>query len=86
MQHRPVKLPPESHDFVLSRVESGRYENAGEVMRAALRALHREEKNSEAERSAGSIAEGDVFRKLWEVSASSLAKTQRSCGNLAAQQ
>ncbi|MGA2084306.1 MAG: type II toxin-antitoxin system ParD family antitoxin [Terracidiphilus sp.] len=86
MPHRPVKLPPESHDFVLSRVESGRYENAGEVMRAALRALHREEKNSDAESLARSIAEGDVFRKLWEASASSLPETRSSSGNLVAQQ
>jgi len=71
MPYRSFKLPPESYDFVLSRVESGRYESAGELMRAALRALHREERNSEAERSRRSIAGEDAFRKLWETSAES---------------
>jgi putative addiction module CopG family antidote len=70
MFHRTVNLPPESHEFVLSRVESGRYENAGEVMRAALSALHREERSAE-KRGPKSIAEGDVFRVLWEASAQS---------------
>jgi putative addiction module CopG family antidote len=71
MPYRTVKLPPESYEFILSRVESGRYESAGELVRAAFRALHREESNSAEERPARSIAEGDVFRKLWEVSAES---------------
>jgi putative addiction module CopG family antidote len=70
MLHRTIKLPPESHEFILSRVESGRYESAGEVMRAALRALHREESNAEQKRSMN-IAEGDVFRGLWEAAVSS---------------
>ena len=85
MPTRNVNLTDEFDHFVVAKVESGRYENAGEVMRAALRALHREEQNSEKERSAHSIAEGDVFRKLWEASASSLPETRSSCGNLVAQ-
>lgn len=71
MPNHTVCLPPESYEFVLSRVESGRYENAGELMEAALRALRRDEKNAEVERPAPSIAEGDVFRKLWDASAQS---------------
>ena len=65
---RNLHLPPDLHDFVRVRVESGRYENANELVRAALRALHREESNSEIQSSASGIAEGDVFRRLWETS------------------
>lgn len=71
MPYRTVKLPTETHDFVLSRVESGRYENACELLRAAFRALHREEQASEKTRTGRSVAENDVFRKLWEASAAS---------------
>jgi putative addiction module CopG family antidote len=85
MFYPPVNLPPESHDFVLSKVESGRYENAGEVMRAALSALHREERNAEQKRPK-SIAEGDVFRALWEASASSSPLTRRGLGSSVSQQ
>lgn len=69
MIYRNIHLTPDSYDFVRSRVESGRYENANELVRAALRALHREETASQKTPKAGSIAEGDVFRKLWEVAA-----------------
>jgi putative addiction module CopG family antidote len=75
--HRTIKLPPDSHDFVLSRVECGRYENAGEVMRAALLALHREETASEQRRNRRSIAEEDVFRKLWEASGPAMPPDRR---------
>jgi len=63
-----VSLPPDLDDFVLTRVESGRYENANELLRAALRALDREERNSLQKRPVSAIAEGDVFRGLWEAS------------------
>jgi Arc/MetJ-type ribon-helix-helix transcriptional regulator len=56
---------------VQTRIESGRYENAGELMRAAFRALHREERTPEPVRSTSAIAEGDAFRRLWEISARS---------------
>ncbi|MGA3371816.1 MAG: type II toxin-antitoxin system ParD family antitoxin [Terracidiphilus sp.] len=85
MFHRTINLPPESHDFVRSKVESGRYEDAGEVLRAALRALHREEKSAEQERPK-SIAEGDVFRTLWEASASSSPLARRGVGSSVSQQ
>jgi antitoxin ParD1/3/4 len=38
-----VNLTEELDAFVLSKIENGRYENASEVVRAALRALEREE-------------------------------------------
>ncbi len=63
-----ISLPPDLDDFVLTRVESGRYENASELLRAAMRALDREEKSSAQKRAVASIAEGDVFRGLWEAS------------------
>lgn len=39
-----VDLTDELHRFVLSRIESGRYENAGEVVFAGILALEREER------------------------------------------
>ena len=43
MPTRNVNLTDELDRFVLAKVESGRYENASEVVRAALRTLEREE-------------------------------------------
>jgi antitoxin ParD1/3/4 len=47
---------------VLEKVESGRYENASEVVRAALRTLEREERQYEAKLAAlrTAIDEGDA--------------------------
>jgi hypothetical protein len=39
MPTRNVNLTDELDSFVLAKVESGRYENASEVVRAALRTL-----------------------------------------------
>lgn len=69
MTHRLLHLPPDTYDFVQSRIESGRYENSNQLIQAAFRALHREESKSRIESSTPRIAEGDVFRKLWENSA-----------------
>ena len=77
MSNRMISLPPDLYDFVRARVEHGRYENAGELMRAALRALHREEKALEKRRLTDSIADGDVFRRLWEKSAQSSSQADR---------
>jgi putative addiction module CopG family antidote len=77
MSNRMVSLPPDLHDFVQARLELGRYENAGELMRAALRALHREEKALEKRRLTDSIADGDVFRRLWEKSVQSSSEVTR---------
>ena len=68
MMHSKICLTADMHDFVRSGIESGRYENAADLMRASLRALHREE-SAEARRKASTIAEVDVFRKMWEMAA-----------------
>lgn len=52
MPTRNVNLTDELDCFVLKKVESGRYENASEVVRAALRTLEREEQQYEAKLSA----------------------------------
>ena len=74
MPTRNVNLTDTLDHFVIEKVKSGRYENASEVMRAALRALEREEREYEAKlevlRSAidagdsSGIAKGDVFRRV----------------------
>jgi antitoxin ParD1/3/4 len=76
MPTRNVNLTEELERFVLTKVESGRYENASEVVRAALRTLEREEQQYEAKLAglraaidqgdASGIAEGDVFARLRE--------------------
>jgi antitoxin ParD1/3/4 len=76
MPTRNVNLTQELDRFVLARVESGRFENASEVVRAALRTLEREERLYEAklqalraaidEGDASGIAEGDVFEQVRE--------------------
>lgn len=47
MPTRNVNLTPELDRFIASRVESGLYANASEVMRAALRLLEQEEREYE---------------------------------------
>ena len=74
MPTRNVNLTQELDRFVLARVESGRFENASEVVRAALRTLEREERLYEAklealrtaidEGDASGVAEGDVFGRV----------------------
>jgi len=69
-----VNLTQELDSFVLARVESGRFENASEVVRAALRTLEREEQVFEAKLAAlraaidegdrSGVAEGDVFAQV----------------------
>ena len=76
MPTRNVNLTDELDHFVLQKVESGRYENASEVVRAALRTLEREEQRQDAELSAlqsainegdaSGIAEGNVFERVRE--------------------
>ena len=62
MPTRNVNLTPELDRFIASRVESGLYANASEVMRAAVRLLEREEKEYEEKMAAlrKAIAEGDA--------------------------
>jgi antitoxin ParD1/3/4 len=74
MPTRNVNLTPELDSFILERVESGRFENASEVVRSALRTLERDEQIFEAklaalraaidEGDASGVAEGDVFSQV----------------------
>lgn len=74
MPTRNVNLTGELDRFVLKKVKSGRYENASEVVRAALRTLEREEREYETKLAtlraaiddgdASGIAEGDVFARV----------------------
>jgi antitoxin ParD1/3/4 len=76
MPTRNVNLTSELDRFVLKKVQSGRYENASEVVRAALRTLEREEREYEAkltalraaidEGDASGVADGDVFARVRE--------------------
>jgi antitoxin ParD1/3/4 len=61
MPTRNVNLTEELYRFVASKVASGRYENASEVVRASLRALEREEREYEARLQAlhAALAEGE---------------------------
>jgi antitoxin ParD1/3/4 len=74
MPTRNVNLTDELDHFVLAKVESGRYENASEVVRAALRTLEREERRYEAklvalravidEADSSGIVAGKVFARV----------------------
>jgi antitoxin ParD1/3/4 len=76
MPTRNVNLTDELDRFVLKNVKSGRYENASEVVRAALRMLEREEQLHKAKLAAlraaidegdsSGIAESDVFDRVRE--------------------
>jgi antitoxin ParD1/3/4 len=76
MPTRNVNLTTELDRFVLDKVQSGRYENASEVVRAALRTLERDEQEFEAklaalrvaidEGDASGVADGDVFARVRE--------------------
>ena len=60
MPTRNVNLTPELDKFILEKVESGRYENASEVVRAALRSLERNEREYEAKLAA--LRAGEIER------------------------
>ena len=71
-----VNLTDELERFVLAKVQSGRFENPSEVVRAALRTFEREEQQHEVslaalraaidEGDAGGIAEGNAFARVRE--------------------
>jgi antitoxin ParD1/3/4 len=75
MPTRNVSLTKELDQFVASRVEGGKYANASEVMRTALRIMEREEREFEEKMAAlrAAIALGDasedaedgVFERLY---------------------
>jgi antitoxin ParD1/3/4 len=50
-----VSLTPELQKFISSRIESGRYRSASEVVREALRCLERSQVPRHAERKASTI-------------------------------
>jgi antitoxin ParD1/3/4 len=74
MPTRNVNLTDELDRFVLKKVRSGRYDNASEVVRAALRTLEREEQQYEAKLAAlraaidvgdaSGVAEGNAFARV----------------------
>lgn len=74
MTTRNVNLTPELDRFVTEKIGTGRYENASEVVRAALRSLERDEREYEArltalrkaidEGDASGIADADVFQRV----------------------
>ncbi len=80
MPSRIVSLPPDLDEFVLSSVESGRFESTSELVTAALIAFHREHKVSANRHLASPIAEEDVFRRLWDVSSQSSFSASRRQG------
>jgi len=74
MPTRNVNLTDELDQFILTKVEAGRYENASEVVRAALRTLERDEQQYETklktlrtaiqEGDASGVAEGNPFARV----------------------
>ncbi len=79
MPTRNINLPPELDHFVATKVKSGRYENASEVVCAGLRTLKRQEKEREEhehaakldalrqaidEGDASGVARGNVFGRV----------------------
>jgi antitoxin ParD1/3/4 len=62
MPTRNVSLTKELDQFVASKVEGGKYANASEVLRTALRLLEREEREFEEKMAIlrAAIAEGDA--------------------------
>jgi antitoxin ParD1/3/4 len=74
MPTRNVNLTEELDNFVLAKIDSGRYENASEVIHAALRTLEREEQQFEAKLAAlrtaidqgeaSGVAPGDSFERV----------------------
>jgi antitoxin ParD1/3/4 len=77
MPTRNVNLTDELDRFVLEKVKGGRYENASEVVRAALRMLEREEQQYQAklaalrmaidEGDASGVAKGNVFARVRKI-------------------
>jgi len=76
MPTRSVHLTPELDRFVATKIKSGRYENASEVVRAGLRTLKREErKRQEKDREQVHAAKLAALRQaIDEGDASGLAR------------
>jgi antitoxin ParD1/3/4 len=76
MPSEVLTLPDEVRESVMTRVRSGLYRDEGEVLRAAIRSLEREEAEEGAKLTAlraaiqegldSGIVEGDVFAQIHE--------------------
>jgi antitoxin ParD1/3/4 len=76
MPTRNVNLTPQMDKFVDSKIRSGRFANASEVVRAGLRALEQSEREDKARLEAiraavaageeSGVAEGDVMAEMRE--------------------
>ncbi len=74
MPTRNVNLTAELDNFVVAKVASGRYENASEVVRAALRTLEQTEREYEVrlavlqaaidEGDSSGVADGSAFGRV----------------------
>jgi antitoxin ParD1/3/4 len=74
MPTRNVSLTEHLDNFITEKIETGRYENASEVVRAALRALEHADQEHEARITAltkaledglsSGIVTGDLFAKV----------------------
>ena len=74
MPTRNINLTDELDQFILTKVEAGRYGNASEVVRAALRTLERDERQYEIklntlrtaiqEGDESGVAEGNPFKRV----------------------
>ncbi len=76
MPTRNINLTPEMDRYVATRIESGQYANASEVLRAGLRALEWSERADKVKLAAlkaavlageeSGVAEGDVMGEVRE--------------------
>jgi antitoxin ParD1/3/4 len=76
MPTRNINLTPEMDRYVATRIESGQYANASEVLRAGLRALEWSEREDELKLEAlraavlageeSGVADGDVMGEVRE--------------------
>jgi antitoxin ParD1/3/4 len=87
-----VSLPEKLDQFITAKVEAGDYANAGEVVRAALRLLEKEEQEYDEkmvalrtaidEGLASGIAEPGVFERL-DAYIEELAAEEQECRHIA---
>jgi antitoxin ParD1/3/4 len=92
MPTRNVNLPEKLDQFIITKVESGEYANASEVMRTALRLLEKEEREYEEKMAAlrtaineglaSGIAEPGVFERL-DAYIEELAAGEEECRHIA---
>ena len=76
MPTRNINLTPQMNKFVASKIRSGQYANASEVLRAGLRALQQTEREDQIKLDAlraavlageeSGVAEGDVMGEIRE--------------------